>query len=244
MALIINADDLGMNESVNSAICEAFSGGHIDRTTLLVNMPDSENGMKMATQNSFADKVGLHLNLTSGRPLTEGIAKDPVMCNEAGEYTADFARNLKTRFFLPRATRANVEAELRAQFDRYRQLGGTLWHIDSHHHVHTDPSIWQILRKVIRDYPVTSVRLGRNMYRGGNPLMRIYKVILNASIRRRCGIRSDYFGSATDYAAFTEKKPYLAQKCGVEVMVHPVYDSEGKLSDVVGGTYLNLARLH
>ncbi len=233
-----------MNESVNSAIAKAFSMGLIDRTTMLVNMPSAAEGMEMAQRDSFADKVGLHLNLTSGRPLTECMAKDRIMCNEAGEYTADFARNLKTRFFLPKATRDCVEAELLAQFERYAQLGGTLWHIDSHHHVHTDPSIWGILKKIIRDYPVTSVRLGRNMYRGGNPLMRIYKVILNMSIRRRCTIRSDYFGSAADYGMYTEKKPDPAQKYGVEVMVHPVYDSAGELSDVVGGTYLKLSSLH
>ena len=71
------------------------------------------------------------------------------MCNNAGEYTADFARNMKTRFFLPGSTRLAVEEEIRAQFDRYAELGGTLWHIDSHHHVHTDPSVWRILKRVL-----------------------------------------------------------------------------------------------
>ncbi len=244
MALIVNADDLGLNGSVNNAICEAFSSGLIDRTTMLVNMPDAKEGMELAAAGSFVDKVGLHLNLTSGRPLTEGIAKDRVMCDENGEFTAEFARNLKTRFFLPKQTRKNVEAELRAQFDRYADLGGTLWHVDSHHHVHTDPSVWSVLKKVMRDYPVSSVRLGRNMYRGGNPLMHIYKKLFNFSVRKRCRIASDYFGSAADYETFTVKFPDLAENHGVEVMVHPVYDTEGKLADASGGEYLKLSRLH
>ncbi|MCR5831132.1 MAG: ChbG/HpnK family deacetylase, partial [Lachnospiraceae bacterium] len=183
---MINADDFGLNESVNAAICEAFEKGLIDRTTLMVNMPFADEAMKLARENGFADRVGLHVNLTSGRPLTDDMAKEPVMCNSEGEFTADFARNLKTRFFLPIKTRRRVEAEIRAQFEKYAKLGGTLWHIDSHHHVHTDPSIWSPLKKVIRDYPVTSVRLGRNMYKGGNPLMRLYKTMLNASIKKRC----------------------------------------------------------
>ncbi len=244
MALIVNADDLGLNAAVNSAICEALSAGLVDRTTMLVNMDGAGEGMELASQKGFAGCVGLHLNLTAGKPLTEAIAKDPVMCSEAGEFTADFARNMKTRFFLPPRTKKNVEAEIRAQLDRYEKLGGTLWHIDSHHHVHTDPSIWRILKKVLRDYPVTSVRLGRNMYRGGNPLMHIYKKLLNASIRRFCKNRCDLFGSAADYAEYFKKNAAAPDKYDIEVMVHPVYDGSGKLCDACGGNYLNLERLH
>ncbi|MCR5687524.1 MAG: ChbG/HpnK family deacetylase [Lachnospiraceae bacterium] len=229
MALIINADDFGLNENVNSAIAEAFAKGLIDRTTLMANMPSAASAMQLAASEGFSDKVGLHINLTSGRPLTEKIACDPVMCR-GGEFTAEFARNIKTRFFLPRRTCEAVEGELRAQLDAYRELGGTLWHIDSHHHVHTDPSIWLILKKVLKDYPVTSVRLGRNMYRGGNPLMHIYKSVLNRSIRRFCRTRPDLFGSASDHESYFAGRD-TARDYEIEVMVHPVYDGEKKLAD-------------
>ena len=201
MALIVNADDLGLNENVDRAIAEAFEKGIIDRTTLLVNMPCAEEAARLAADKGFLDKTGLHLNLTSGKPLTGGIAADPVMCGADGEFSADFARNMKTRFFLPKKTRINVENEIRAQLDRYGRLGGTLWHIDSHHHVHTDPSIWRILKRVLKDHPVTSVRLGRNMYRGGNPLMHLYKRLLNGSIKRFCKGKPVYFGSMERYWA-------------------------------------------
>ena len=70
MALIVNADDFGLNEIENRAIAEAFEKGLIDRTTLLVNMPFAEDAMRLASEKGFADRVGLHVNLTSGRPLT------------------------------------------------------------------------------------------------------------------------------------------------------------------------------
>lgn len=244
MAIIINADDFGLSTEVNGAISEAFEQNLIDRTTLMVNMPAAEEAMRLAEEKGFADRVGLHLNLTSGRPLSEAISRDPVMCNNAGEYTADFARNMKTRFFLPGSTRLAIEEEIRAQFDRYAELGGTLWHIDSHHHVHTDPSVWRILKRVLTDYPVSSVRLGRNMYRGGNVAVRLYKMINNASIRRYCTGRPRYFGSAVDYRDYTETDPDLSKRYDVEVMVHPVYDNKGKLADVSKGQFYALERLH
>ena len=244
MAIIVNADDFGLSVEVNSAIAEAFEKGLIDRTTLMVNMPAAGEAMKLAEEKGFSDRVGLHLNLTSGRPLSAAISRDPVMCNNAGEFTADFARNMKTRFFLPGRTRSAVEEEIRAQFDMYENLGGTLWHIDSHHHVHTDPSVWRILKRVFADRPVSSVRLGRNMYRGGNVLMRLYKMINNASIRRYCNGRPRYFGSAADYRDYTEKDPDLSARADVEVMVHPVYDNGGRLVDVSKGEFHALERLH
>lgn len=242
---MINADDFGLEQSVNDAIILAFEKGLIDRTTLMTNVPKAVEAMDAAKEKGFADRVGVHLNLTSGRPLTESIASDPVMCNSGGEFTADFARNIRTRFFLPSKTRRNVEAELRAQLDRYGKLGGTLWHIDSHHHVHTDPSVWRILKKVLKDYPVTGVRIGRNMYRGGNPLMHLYKALLNASIRRFCIEKPCYFGSMDDYRnclAYLPQRP--EDKGNVEIMVHPGFDRDRKLVDVTKNEPEPLARPH
>lgn len=231
MAPIVNGDDFGISKSVNSAIAEAFEKRLINRTTLMVNMPDAAGAMELARENHFDDRVGLHLNLTSGVPLTAGIASDPVMCTSDGEFSARFARNLRTRFFLPKKTRKNVEEEIRAQLDKYRSIGGTLWHIDSHHHVHTDPSVWLILKRVINDYPVTSIRIGRNMYRGGNPLMRLYKLILNASIRKHCSTGTGYFGSAADYETYMQGADEDFTHEEIEIMVHPLYGEDGRIYD-------------
>ena len=236
MIITVNADDFGKNDSVNEAICLAFEKGLINRTTLMTNMPAAEAAMVLASQKGFTDRVGIHVNLTSGKPLTEAIAKDPLMCSADGAFTGDFARSLKTRFFLPQKTRINVERELRAQFEKYKELGGVLWHIDSHHHVHTDPSIWFIQKRVMKDYPVTSVRLGRNMYVGGNPLMHLYKLLLNSSIRRFCKEDAKYFGSAADYESFDPAKKHLQSNAGVEIMVHPVFDKDGQLADAFEGS--------
>lgn len=233
MAIIVNADDFGKNHEVNMAICEAFEKGLIGRTTLMTNMPYAEEAMEMAREGKFADKVGIHLNLTTGKPLSSAVAKDANLCDENGQFNAFFAQGLKTRFFLPKKTLEAVKEELRLQLDRYRLLGGTLWHVDSHHHVHTDPSIWKALKRVIPDYPITSIRLGRNMYRGGNPLMHLYKLIFNSSVKRYCKSRCDYFGSAEDYDEWIKKcnESEFVLGNNIEIMVHPMYSEDGVLTD-------------
>lgn len=236
MSLIVNADDFGISNEVNNAIAEAFEKGYINRTTLMTNMPYAKEAMDIARNRGFIDRVGIHLNLTSGRPISEGISKDTVMCDANGEFTADFARNMKTRFFLAKKTSANIEEELTAQLEEYKRLGGTLWHVDSHHHVHTDPSVWKVLKKVLKRYPVTSVRLGRNMYKGGNPLMHIYKFLLNSSIKSFCKNKENLFGSAQDYDNYTSgieagELVNLHDELAIEIMVHPMYDDNGTVTD-------------
>ena len=236
MSIVVNADDFGFSQSVNEAIAESFEKGLINRTTLMTNMPYAREAMELAKQRGFADKVGIHVNLTAGKPLSDAMAKDLTMCSSQGEFTADFARNLKTRFFLKGSTSRNIEQELRTQFDTYAELGGELWHVDSHHHVHTDPSVWKVMRMVIKEYPVTSVRIGRNMYRGGNVLMRIYKIILNSDIRKSCARACDFFGSGLDYNEYTlgmdtDNKQKFVKNNNIEIMVHPMYGSNGELTD-------------
>lgn len=240
MAIVINADDFGISHEVNLAICEAFKKGLITRTTLMVNMPFAKEAMEMAEREGFIDRVGLHLNLTAGKPLCKELSSDSIMCGKAGEFTADFARNIRTRFFLPKATSKLVEKEIKMQLDKYKELGGKLWHVDSHHHVHTDPSIWKAFCRAVKGndcYPVASVRLGRNMYRGGNPLMRIYKSIFNSSVNSLCNTKRDYFGSMEDFENFFGSD-FSAECCvgnkggfDIEIMVHPMYSKDGELKD-------------
>lgn len=236
MLLTVNADDFGISESVNKAIDYCFDKKLITRTTLMANMPYAEDAMRMAREKGYIGKVGLHLNLTAGRPLTEEMAANRVMCDENGFYTADFARSFKTRMVLDAATKEAVEKELRAQLDEYRALGGQLWHIDSHHHVHTDPSIWMILNKVLKDYPVSSVRLSRNMYRGGSIVNKVYKKLLNSSIKKFNSYKCGFFGSAEDYKEYFKTvsgidKEHIVDNQGVEIMVHPLYSEDGTLMD-------------
>lgn len=230
MSIIVNADDFGKNRQVNEAICAAFAKGLIHRTTLMANMPYAAEAMDMARQHGFDSQVGIHLNLTEGRPLTDELASNREICDENGMFTADFHRNTFKRFVLASAITKQIRAELDAQLARYEELGGTLFHVDSHHHVHTDLSVLKALRPLIKKYNVKSVRLGRNLYHGGNKLMRLYKKYLNRELSSYNEDRTDYFGSAKDFENFGPNDDFCNRN-NIEVMVHPLYNEDGILLD-------------
>ncbi len=65
----MNADDFGLIELVSEGIIEAFNNAQVSSTTLMVNTPGTEHAVGLAERHPTLG-VGLHFNLTEGRPLT------------------------------------------------------------------------------------------------------------------------------------------------------------------------------
>lgn len=88
---IINADDYGLTESCSKAIAEAFEKGLISSTTACANGEYIEEAFALAKEKGFLDKIGIHINLTEGKPLTEKIVNDSFFCNN-GKFHGKFSR--------------------------------------------------------------------------------------------------------------------------------------------------------
>ena len=65
--LIVTADDLGLTRRVNEAIEKAHREGIVTTASLMVNGAAFDSAAGILRQNPNLD-VGLHLNLTEGRP--------------------------------------------------------------------------------------------------------------------------------------------------------------------------------
>ena len=227
----VNADDFGKNNSVNEAVCESFFKGLINDTTIMVNMPGAKSATAMAGKYGFGDRVGLHLNLTAGVPFTAAIRECPEFCDLSGNFNAAFHLSNKGRLVLDQKHREALGAEIEAQIREYLRLGYTRLHLDSHHHVHTDYSVWSVLAPLLKKYHFKSVRISRNMYCENevpNVIKRIYKGGYNALIRAAGLETADYFGSGADYEYSKER---LKPGSCVEIMVHPLYSQDGRLFD-------------
>lgn len=236
MHLIINADDFGISEDANLAIDYCFSRNIIQRTTIMVNMDNFDSAVALSKKHGYVDKVGLHLNIVEGTPLTEQI-KNTVFCTN-GLFNGQALRNRKNRFLLSKQDKIAVEQELRAQIEKYIEYGFTLLHIDSHQHSHTNPSIINLLLPLMKEYGCISLRLSRNIPECEIVWMKkIYKKIFNAKVRKfnQCGQHSqwyvDYFGSQSDVDKILMDTNY--QNSSIEVEVHPTIDSNGKLNDLL-----------
>ena len=126
--LIVNADDLGMSDGVNRGILEAHLSGVVTSTTALVNMPTAAAGIALVQKHAPELGLGLHLNLTYGKPVLP--AKEVSSLVRTSGAFVGATRGLVS----PRRWRTeHVVAEMTAQLDKFVALTGKLPdHLDSH----------------------------------------------------------------------------------------------------------------
>jgi predicted glycoside hydrolase/deacetylase ChbG (UPF0249 family) len=111
--MVVNGDDLGASRGVNRGIAEAHRRGRLTSTSLMVNMPASQDGARLGNDMP-ALSVGLHANLTD----VKGSALVDV---ETGE-----------------RCRAVLHQQM---LDFQRLMGRPPTHLDSHHNVHRNPRL-------------------------------------------------------------------------------------------------------
>ena len=220
MDVIINADDFGCDERKTRAIIECMERRIVTSTTAMANMPMFEQGMKTAREKGFLKEVGLHFNLAEGIPLSEEMRCCGVLCDENGRFSPSWHRHMKSRLILPREARRAIAAEATAQISRFLDCGGTLMHLDSHYHTHTDFSVATVLLPLARKLGFKTVRLSRTIGAEGDLIKHLYKTVFNGYAKRVFGAGTDEF---TDFRGFQAHQGELSKDVVVEVMVHPEY---------------------
>jgi predicted glycoside hydrolase/deacetylase ChbG (UPF0249 family) len=229
---IVNADDFGMSDSVNRAIVESMRAGFVTTTSILANMPGFEDAVSLAREHAWLNgRIGVHLNLTEGQPLSRPILDCPQFCNSEDRFSHDRRRPL---FRLNGRERKAVYGELKTQVERVLAAGIQPIHFDSHHHVHTEWAIAPLVRLLAWEYRIPRIRLTRNIGPSPGIAKRIYKSFFNHwRIGRGHGFHhTDCFGDIGD-VLYSSRNKGLKGRC-VEIMVHPRYDEQGELVDLDG----------
>jgi predicted glycoside hydrolase/deacetylase ChbG (UPF0249 family) len=132
--LIINCDDFGMYEGINTAVIDSIERGIASSCSVMVPCPAAADALRLLRARP-AIPFGIHLTLvrdwTHARwgPLTAREAVRSLL-DDAGEfYTATPAGRAQ---LLARARLDEVEAEFRAQINAVADAGLTPTHLDFH----------------------------------------------------------------------------------------------------------------
>ena len=246
-AIILCADDFALTEGVSSGIEELASAGRLSATSALVT---TRHWAEHATRlNRLHDKIaiGLHFNLTLGRPL----GTMPWLCPTGAFPTLPAVLRASLARHIPRD---EIAAEFTRQLEHFeRAVGQAPDFIDGHQHVHALP--------VIRDAVLGAL----SVKHAGRPILvrdpgdgpaailgraaSVKKALVLATLARGFGdaVKAAGFLATTSFSgvsAFDESKPYRAEldrfftkpsACHL-VMCHPghVDDELPTLDPVVG----------
>ncbi len=122
--LIVNADDFGLTRGVSAGILASQRHGIVTSATVLATA-DLDRG-QLAEARDAGLGLGLHVNLTLGRPLSGGRS----LVDGSGRFVRD------ARHAAARAEPGDVEREVAAQIERFESLVRRApTHLDTHHHV-------------------------------------------------------------------------------------------------------------
>lgn len=154
--LIVNADDFGWSGAVTGGIIRAHREGLVTSTTLMANLEGAAEALARARQEAPGLAIGLHLNLTEGRPLAPPGEVAPIL-DRAGRLMPSLAtlyRRLRLSGGARRAAARELEAQVRWALDH----GLRPSHLDSHKHVHQIPAILPLVIDLARRHGIRAVR--------------------------------------------------------------------------------------
>ena len=175
--LVLHADDLGMNRLVSEGILHGFRTGPLTSASLLSNGPDAARALQQwgelcADQRSgglpssplrqrLDDRgrpfdLGIHLNLTEGRPL-DAAAYPPELLDEEGCFpgvSALFGRLHRSggRF------REALANELSRQTQFMLDHGARPTHLNGHQYIELLPGVRELIPALMKKFGIRVVR--------------------------------------------------------------------------------------
>jgi len=151
--LIVNADDFNSDEERNRGILETGEKGIVTSVSVIANLPFKEESMaKLKTV--FGPRIGVHLNLTKGAPITR---RATTLADESNQFFKK--QNAWRRALLDQYKLKEVEEEFAVQISRLQELGIQPDHIDGNNHLHVFPYIAEIVARLARDFGIKKIRL-------------------------------------------------------------------------------------
>jgi predicted glycoside hydrolase/deacetylase ChbG (UPF0249 family) len=178
-----HADDFGMNRRVSLGIVEGFEYGLLTSASWLANAPDADYALTLwktllerqadgtlttaTLRRRLGDPeipfdLGIHVNLTQGRPLTAGYPTE--LLDAEGLFPGVYGL-LRRTWHRGERIREAVFTELAAQIERMLDQGVRPSHLNGHQYVETLPPVAAVVPRLLQKY---SIRIVRNpIPRGG-----------------------------------------------------------------------------
>ena len=167
--LIVNADDFGLSASVNAAVLRAHREGILTTASLMVNEPGFTEAVVLAKENPKLG-VGLHLTLLHGHAALPAD-QIPGLVNARGEFS-NSPVGVGMSYFFNSSLRAQLRAEISAQFQKFHATGLKLDHVNGHLHLHLHPTVLKILMSDAATTGITHMRLTRDCLSRSNRMTR------------------------------------------------------------------------
>lgn len=157
MKVIVNGDDLGYTMGVTEGIIEGCRRGILRSATALMNSAYIREAADLVQDVPDLD-IGLHLNLTLGKPLTD--------CPSLTDPETGLFYKGRTEVWKHNPDYGEIEREWNAQLECFQEVFHKMPdHLDSHHSVHdATPQALEISEKIAEEHHLPMRRYNHFRY--------------------------------------------------------------------------------
>jgi chitin disaccharide deacetylase len=227
--VVITADDFGLAREVNDAVEIGCSRGILSAASLMVSAAFAEDAVERALRLPRL-RVGLHLALTDAAPILSP-RQIPRLVDQRGRLRSDLAR-FGLELAVSEAARAQMRAEIEAQFHAFRSTGLPLDHVNVHRHFHLHPIVAAMVIDIGSRFGAHAMRVPREPRRvvqSRNVSGRIVEDLCSRLLKhraRRSGVLTPeaVFGLRWSGSVTRERLRLLLESlpCGFwEIYLHP-----------------------
>lgn len=219
-ALIINADDWGLDRENTDRILECIFRETVSSVSAMVFMEDSDRAAAIARERGV--DTGLHLNFTT--PFTK-VGTPTRLIGHQQRLSRYLRRHRLTRIVFHPGLTSSFQYVVAAQLDEFRRIyGKEPDRIDGHHHMHLCANV--VLQSLMPSGTV--VRRNFTFWPSEKGLCnRIYRRTVDRVLQRRHRL-SDFFFALQLLGPpdLLQRVFSLARQFVVEVETHPVNPEE------------------
>jgi predicted glycoside hydrolase/deacetylase ChbG (UPF0249 family) len=233
--LIVNADDYNTDSERNQGILQAVLSGIVTSVSVIANLHGEDEALAKVKRVMGA-RIGIHLNLTKGKPLVSGLK---TLTDERG-----FFHPRKTAWrkaLLGKFAMKEVEEEFAAQVAALNAAGIAPDHLDGNNHIHVFPGIAQAAASLAQRCGIPRIRLPLELfswrqYLQPRALKKYWIGRLSRQARpvfRGCGLRCPGHFAGIQFprvAQAASLKAFLARvpEGTTELMCHPGYQNRAE----------------
>lgn len=176
--VIINADDFGLSDSVNTAIVQSFKEGVLTSASLLINAKRTQQAIELANKNPQLD-LGMHLCIVQGKPIAKRKNISTLLDNNG--YFSKNHVDFLIKLWRNKINLDEVELEFNQQIKNALEYKLNITHIDTHQHIHMHPQILRILVKLAKKFKIRWIRYPVEIPYGFNRVLTSFENIKNVS---------------------------------------------------------------
>jgi predicted glycoside hydrolase/deacetylase ChbG (UPF0249 family) len=152
--LRVTADDLGLSESINDGIFEAYDLGIVTHASVLAGGPAFEHAVA-GLRHRPGLRAGVHVSLSELPPLSAGFRQSRFF--DGRRFASIFETAAASVCGEIRAE--ELDREVEAQIGRIRDAGIEIGHLDGHQHVHVLPHVAAAAVRACRKHAIPAIRV-------------------------------------------------------------------------------------